>query len=913
MRNNGTVTQKEYRLEAGTTIVSRTDMHGNILEANEAFIEASGFEWKDLVGQPHNMLRHPDVPEAVFKDFWKTLKAGKPWTQVVKNRRQNGDHYWVVANATPIYEKGHVSGYMSVRTPATPNQINAAEQAYAEIKAGKMKLVNGNVQTWTDKINLLHRFDTTSITTVLAVMLLVSAITPALFEPILAYVPKVVFEITDVTLVLLIIMVNRFSAAQTKRLSQYITSIASGSYTNEINSKGSASFPKIFGYLQGLQIKLGANLEDAKTALNNAKRIESALNSSSSSIMVADQHRSIIFINDALKDLIQEIEPSLQQAFPEFKANELLRENIDIFQKAPVEQAERLINLMTTHKERMTVGSRVVELVIDPILDQDKNRLGTVIEWRDLTEQLAIEVSIEKIVADASTGILSGKIETMGLTGFAKTLSESINLLLKSFSDTTNKLTHILSGMSDGNMTERMGGQYQGELLAMKTAVNNALNNIEITLGQVKIGASAIGGMSSEVSIASDDLSQRTQQQAASLEETAASMEELTSTVQQSTENTDQANILAHTAANEAQEGIQVMSKTIDAMQGITELSKQIGDITNVIDSIAFQTNLLALNAAVEAARAGEHGRGFAVVAGEVRNLAQKSADAAKDISTLISSTTQQIQSGTELVEQTNTVFEGMVEKIKDVELLVSEIASTSHEQTKGLDQINGAVSHLDQMTQQNAALVEQLSATAGNMSEEAAQQAKFVGRFTISAAAQESQGNGAHNIDFADAKMKHHSWNSKLDQLLAGQESDIDSQTARLADICPLGQWLHGTGQAFNQQDSFKQLLNMHAEFHATVGKVIDAHSIGDIELAHKEKEKVEKLSQEVIHLIDDVSNEVAKESADHAAAKLAPAIDMIPATRPIATVAPTKISAPVAAAPKQLANNTSEEWSDF
>jgi len=339
------------------------------------------------------------------------------------------------------------------------------------------------------------------------------------------------------------------------------------------------------------------------------------------------------------------------------------------------------------------------------------------------------------IVSEASKGMLSGRINTEGLRGFEKKLASLVNELLGSFSVTTQTLNELLSNMSDGDMTQRINGDFIGELLTMKQAANHALTNIESTLSQVKGGAESLGDMSDQVSIASLDLADRTQQQAAAVEETAASIEELTASVENSTEQTNSANVLVHSAAGEAQSGITVMDRTLDAMKGITDLSRQIGEITSVIDSIAFQTNLLALNAAVEAARAGEHGRGFAVVAGEVRNLAQKSASAAKDISVLINSTTQQIEGGTELVEQTNEVFQGMVTKIQKVEGLVANVAATAAEQNQGLEQINIAMSHLDQTTQANAALVEELSATAGNMQSEASNQIEFISHFKVNVA----------------------------------------------------------------------------------------------------------------------------------------------------------------------------------
>jgi len=733
MRNNGQVTQKEYDLEPGITIVSRTDTFGNILEANEAFIAASGFEWSELVGQPHNMLRHPDVPEAVFKDFWQTLQAGKPWSQIVKNRRKNGDHYWVEAHATPTFENGVITGYMSVRKPATQAQKIAAEQAYKAIESGKISLVNGHVTQLKDKLDITARFELSTIILVLSILLLSTELVTLFIPDIFDHISELIFEVMDVSLILMIIIATQINAMQLKRVYRHITEISAGNFDNKINSKGRSLVPRILGRLMSLQIKLGADIEDVKAALTSSQRIESALNASSTNIMVTDRFRSIIFMNESVQQMLKSVEPKLKKDLPDFECSHLLRNHIDVFYKDSESQAKRLDNLKETHKDRIEAGGVTLDLVIDPIFSENGQRIGTVVEWKDMTDQLLIESNIDDILQGASKGLLNKHIQADNLTGFEQKMAISINALLQSFFITTQSLNGILSGMSDGDMTQRMEADYEGELLAIKTAVNKALNNIETTFNQVKQGALSMGDMSREVAIASEDLSQRTQRQAATLEQTAASMEQLTVTVNNATEHTEQANVLAHGAAKEAEQGIEVMDKTLNAMKGIEELSKEIGEITSVIDGIAFQTNLLALNAAVEAARAGEHGRGFAVVAGEVRNLAQKSAEAAKDISGLIGSTIQQIESGTNLVEQTNSAFEGMVDKIHEVESLVADIASSSSEQGKGLDLMNLDMERLEEMTQQNAALVEELSSTASNMSDEANSQAEFIGHFKIS------------------------------------------------------------------------------------------------------------------------------------------------------------------------------------
>jgi methyl-accepting chemotaxis protein len=251
-------------------------------------------------------------------------------------------------------------------------------------------------------------------------------------------------------------------------------------------------------------------------------------------------------------------------------------------------------------------------------------------------------------------------------------------------------------------------------------------------VGQVRMGTDTIATASSQISAGNLDLSSRTEEQASSLEETASSMEELTSTVKQNADNARQANVLAVSASEVAVRGGAVVSEVVDTMASINASSRKIVDIIGVIDGIAFQTNILALNAAVEAARAGEQGRGFAVVASEVRNLAQRSAAAAKEIKTLINDSVEKVDAGGRLVDQAGLTMAEIVQSITRVTDIMSEIASASMEQTMGIEQVNSAISQMDEVTQQNAALVEEAAAAAGSMQEQAAALAEVVSIFKL-------------------------------------------------------------------------------------------------------------------------------------------------------------------------------------
>ncbi len=272
-----------------------------------------------------------------------------------------------------------------------------------------------------------------------------------------------------------------------------------------------------------------------------------------------------------------------------------------------------------------------------------------------------------------------------------------------------------------------------GELLAALKTMNTALARI---VGEVRTGTDTIATASAEISSGNFDLSSRTEQQAGSLEETASSMEELTATVKQNADNARQANQLATEASEVAVRGGAAVSQVVETMGAINDSAKKIVDIIGVIDGIAFQTNILALNAAVEAARAGEQGRGFAVVASEVRNLAQRSAGAAKEIKALIDNSVEKVDLGTRLVDQAGVTMGEVVGSVRRVNDIISEIANASDEQRAGIEQVNAAITQMDEATQQNAALVEQAAAASASMQEQAAQLAEVVSVFKLDGAA---------------------------------------------------------------------------------------------------------------------------------------------------------------------------------
>jgi methyl-accepting chemotaxis protein len=335
-------------------------------------------------------------------------------------------------------------------------------------------------------------------------------------------------------------------------------------------------------------------------------------------------------------------------------------------------------------------------------------------------------------VEHISQGNIPAKI-TDHYNGDFNVIKNNLNTCIEAVNRLVSDANMLAAAAAEGHITTRAdASQHQGDFRKVVEGVNATLETIVAPIATVKEAVETITTAANEISSGNSDLSSRTEQQASSLEETAASMEELAGTVKQNAENAKQANQLAISASSVAVRGGQVVSEVVTTMSAINESARKIEDIISVIDGIAFQTNILALNAAVEAARAGEQGRGFAVVAGEVRNLAQRSASAAKEIKELITDSVNKTAEGTKLVENAGNTMEEVVTSVQRVADIISEISAASLEQTTGIDQVNQAVTSMDETTQQNAALVEEAAAAAESLVEQANQLSDVVSQFKL-------------------------------------------------------------------------------------------------------------------------------------------------------------------------------------
>lgn len=383
-------------------------------------------------------------------------------------------------------------------------------------------------------------------------------------------------------------------------------------------------------------------------------------------------------------------------------------DEIATLSRATNEMRIRLINLMEEMKTSAADNYRQQEL------ERTENEQRTQEAIRERERQVGEEIT--SLVTAFVAGDLSKRMATTGRKGILLTMSENINHLAETINSVITEVCKGATALAEGNLNQRIEKDYQGSYLTLKDAFNTTYERLTEIVYEIDRAVNAIATVSGEISTGTMDLSQRTEQQASSLEETVASMEQLNITVHANTENTKRAKSMAMELRNAAEHGAMVAGKAVDAMERIEDSSCKITDIIGVIENIAFQTNLLSLNAAVEAARAGEAGRGFAVVAQEVRMLAQRAAQASKEIKTLIVNSDQHVKNGVDQVRKAGEALTGITSIVKQVDTIIGEIAKASTEQTTAIKEINIALGLIEEMTQQNAALAEETTAAVTSM-----------------------------------------------------------------------------------------------------------------------------------------------------------------------------------------------------
>lgn len=877
------VTATEHVMRDDQLIVSKTDLKGRITDFNRDFVDISGFTEQELMGAPQNIIRHPDMPEAAFKDMWQTIQSGRPWTGLVKNRCKNGDFYWVEANVSPLREKGQITGYISVRRKPAREQIAEAEIIYARLRAGKpaqpllariaasindihirwalpgglvlisaffilaltvslmsLNRAAGQLQHINDETQILEQ----SYNGMLGEGLqMAAAMRYLLLEPsdkqarnnvekasqqfaqhlktarrlsandrealqvltrieqerqrhseiqgqVLIQIStgnligaKQTYDTQDnvvwraykvlileaaakvtraaqaerntaiaaanlaelqalglsllalVTAILLGIWLVRKITRPLRKTLGYLEALSNGDYSSRILADNKDELGEMMLAVKSVQARLDFDIQDARRIANENLRIRAGLDNVTLPVTISDDRSQLVYLNAAAQHLWQSMEADVRQRHPGFSVKGMIGTSLaTYFEDQTVAEVYRGKLEQTRHFD-MIQSRRNLRMTATPIKGEDGQYRGRVTQWVDRTAEVTAEREIAELIQAAANGDFKRRIELQGKDGFFLQLSEGLNRLIGIVAQGLSDVAIVLNAIASGDLNRTIEAEYNGTFGQVKDDTNTTVARLREVVGRILEVSDAISTAAGEISAGNSDLSTRTEEQAASLEETASSMEEINATVKQNAQNADQANQLAQSANTIAARGGDMVQRVVDTMSSIQESSRRIADIISVIDGIAFQTNILALNAAVEAARAGEQGRGFAVVAAEVRNLAQRSAQAAKEIKELITDSVSKVEGGAQLASQAGTTMSEILDSFRQVTILVDEITGASREQSTGIEQVTKAVAQMDEVTQQNAALVEQAAAAAESLEDQTRVLAQTVSMFKLSGA----------------------------------------------------------------------------------------------------------------------------------------------------------------------------------
>jgi len=979
MHNSQPTARKTQMTKNGETFIIRTDLKGNIIYANAAFIEVCGYCKNELIGNNENLVHHPDMPAEVIDKIKKTVSSEKPWVGCIKYRTKKGDFFWLKTTVTPEIEKRRITGVLSVHSRPSPQQIAETSLLYQDIKSGKRSVNKSMIANWLFKLRSLPIF-WRLIGSMLTLMILVTGsliggglwglghlvhqseerelneihqsmqaaiesesrlaaalaqmvasmpetqqafmegnrtrllelfresflklksdygvrqfqfhkppafsfvrihkpakfgddlsgfrktvvktntdkaivtgmevgvaglgirgvvpifkekkhlgsvefgmsfgqaffdnfksefnvdvtlflnresgletfastfsrpikISPAMSQKILSgeiltseldygdkplavhyqaiqdfsennigvlqiamdrsfYVKQVssiqilAFSIAAIALLITSIIIILFSRSLSRALSSGVgiaQNIANGKYDNDIQVAQEDETGDLLNAMITMQARLSFNMFEVMETAKDNLRIKTALENVSTSVTVSNADNILIFMNKAATEQFNRLGSKFYSENKNFKANDLIGTSLAEF--FPDDKLSELYRekLSETQTSRFIAWDYTYELVTSPIINAGGEYQGRITQWNDITDELQVEKEISDIVAAAKKGDLTQKIVLDNKTGFFRLLGGEINELIESINGIFKEIAKAMQYLAKGDLTHPIVQNYSGTYGEVRDNVNETISILQKTVTQLRETAGVINTNSSEIVSGNNDLSARTEQQAANLEKTASSMKELTHIVENNTNNANQANLLSVNVRQTADKGGNVVAQAVDAMEEINQSSTKIAEIIGVIDEIAFQTNLLALNASVEAARAGEQGRGFSVVATEVRNLAGRSANAAREIKDLISDSIKKVTNGTELVNQSGETLQDIIAGVGKMGNVISEIAAASEEQSTGISQVNQAVASIDESTQQNAALAEETSAATMSMNETVQEMERLMSFFKAS------------------------------------------------------------------------------------------------------------------------------------------------------------------------------------
>lgn len=487
-----------------------------------------------------------------------------------------------------------------------------------------------------------------------------------------------------------------------------------------LTEEGDQALPEIGGSREAAELsRVLASLQDGA---REAVRLRSALDHGRANVMICDPGGRVIYASKGLLRFFGEAQEDFRAAFPGCSAKDMLGRVMERVRAEP--------RLATGPSVRLTLGRRIVCLTLTAIEADDGRSLGTAVDWHELTDELAVAAEVSQVIEAAVEGDFSRRIAPKGKSETVARIAEGMNRINGQLEEAFAGIGAVVEALSEGDLTRRMGGRHSGRLGQLQDELNGALGLIAERIEMIRATAGSVCHVAIDVNGIATDLAARTDKVAAELGDASGAAAEITASVGRSHERSREASELAGSTMGVAQEGQNVVAKAVGAIERIESSSLRISEIVGVIDEIAFQTNLLALNAAVEAARAGDAGKGFAVVASEVRSLAQRSAQAAKDIKGLIATSNGQVAEGVGLVRATGETLGRIVAAVSKVSATVAEISAVSAEQARGMAGMSRSVSQVDKGIRQNADLAGHGVEAAGELAEQVATLSQIVETF---------------------------------------------------------------------------------------------------------------------------------------------------------------------------------------